>query len=42
MSFTALCHQIFPAVIDEYHRYDDVDHPIANPYRRALSSTCCT
>ena len=33
MSFTALCHQIFPAVIDEYHRYDDVDHPIANPYR---------
>lgn len=33
MSFTALCHQIFPDVIDEYHRYDDVDHPIANPYR---------
>lgn len=33
MSFTALCHQIFPAVIDEYHHYDDVDHPIANPYR---------
>ena len=33
MSFTALCHQIFPAVIDEYHPYDDVDHPIANPYR---------
>ena len=33
MSFTALCHQIFPAVIDEYHLYDDVDHPIANPYR---------
>ena len=33
MSFTALCHQIFPAVIDEYHRYDDVDHPIVNPYR---------
>ena len=20
-------------MIDEYHRYDDVDHPIANPYR---------
>ncbi len=33
MTFTALCHQIFSAVIDEYHLYDDVDHPVASPYR---------
>lgn len=30
--FTTLCHQIFTQSINEYHRFDNVDHPIANPY----------
>lgn len=30
--FTALCNQIFQRSIEDYHRYDDVDRPIANPY----------
>ena len=32
MNFTTLCQEIFPAVIGDYHRYDNVDQPIANPY----------
>lgn len=30
--FTALCNQIFERSIQDYHRYDDVDHPLENPY----------
>ena len=30
MNFTTLCQEIFPAVIEDYHRYDNVDQPIAN------------
>ena len=33
MKFTTLCWEIFPAVIEDYHRYDNVDQPIANPYQ---------
>ncbi len=32
MQFTELCRQVFTRSIDDYHRYDDVDHPIENPY----------
>lgn len=34
MNFTTLCQGIFPAVIEDYHRYDNVDQPIANPYKK--------
>lgn len=34
MNFTTLCQEIFPAVIEDYHRYDNVDQPIANPYEK--------
>lgn len=32
MIFTALCNRIFQRSIEDYHRHDDVDAPIANPY----------
>ncbi|WP_298061469.1 DUF4254 domain-containing protein [uncultured Rikenella sp.] len=32
MIFTALCNQIFQRSIGDYHRQDNVDTPIANPY----------
>ena len=32
--FTALCNRIFAEVIDTYHRFDDVDHPLVNPYEK--------
>lgn len=31
--FTTLCHNIFNRSIEDYHRFDNVDHPIANPYQ---------
>ncbi len=31
--FTENANRIFNEVIEEYHRYDDVDHPISNPYK---------
>lgn len=31
--FTDNANKIFSESIDEYHRFDDVDHPIANPYK---------
>ena len=31
-SFTALCDRIFPQCIADYHRTDNVDTPISNPY----------
>lgn len=34
MNFTTLCQEIFRAVIGDYHRYDNVDQPIANPYEK--------
>lgn len=34
MNFTTLCQEIFPAVIEDYHRYNNVDQPIANPYEK--------
>lgn len=30
--FTENANRIFKTVIDDYHRYDDVDHPMQNPY----------
>ena len=30
--FTEQCHEIFTRSITDYHRYDNVDQPIANPY----------
>ena len=30
--FTEQANRIFSQVIDDYHRWDDVDHPAANPY----------
>ncbi len=30
--FTDKANQIFEQVIAEYHRYDDVDHPVVNPF----------
>jgi len=32
MDFTALCNQIFIQSIDDYHRTDDINTPIHNPY----------
>lgn len=32
MMFTALCNQIFQRSIEDYHRHDHVDTPIADPY----------
>lgn len=32
--FTQLCNGIFTEVIDTYHRFDDVDHPLENPYEK--------
>lgn len=31
--FTTLCHNIFNRSIEDYHRFDNVDQPIANPYQ---------
>lgn len=31
--FTTLCHNIFNRSIEDYHRFDNVDHPISNPYQ---------
>ena len=30
--FTENANKIFNQVIEEYHRYDDVDHKFENPY----------
>lgn len=30
--FTENANRIFRQVIDDYHRFDDVDHPVENPY----------
>lgn len=30
--FTENANRIFRQVIDDYHRFDDVDHPVNNPY----------
>lgn len=30
--FTTLCNDIFRQAIEDYHRYDDVDAPVVNPY----------
>ncbi len=32
MEFTTLCDSVFTASINDYHKYDDVDYPISNPY----------
>lgn len=32
MMFTDLCRTVFSAAIEEYHKYDDVDHRMENPY----------
>ena len=33
MSFTSFCWEIFEQSVKEYHLYDDVNHPISNPYK---------
>jgi len=30
--FTDLCNEIFNKAIIDYHKYDDINHPISNPY----------
>ena len=32
MNFTEQCHEIFNRSINDYHKFDDVDHPMSNPY----------
>ncbi len=32
--FTTLCNRIFVEVIDAYHRFDNVDQPLENPYEK--------
>lgn len=32
MTFTELCRPIFEQAIDDYHKTDNVDTPIHNPY----------
>ena len=34
MTFTQLCMPIFDKVIEDYHKIDDVDQPINNPYEQ--------
>ena len=34
MNFSATCNNIFEEVINEYHKHDDVDFPIQNPYKQ--------
>ena len=36
MSFVALCNQIFSAAVADYHRTDNVDAPIQNPYESGI------
>ena len=36
MKFTELCQPIFEAVINDYHKYDNVDTPIQNPYVQGI------
>lgn len=31
-SFSALANKVFDESIDEYHKYDEINHPIDNPY----------
>lgn len=31
--FTTLCHNIFNSSIEDYHRFDNVDQPLVNPYQ---------
>ncbi len=38
MKFTELCQPIFEAAINDYHKYDDVDTPIQNPYAKGIES----
>lgn len=33
MTFSATCNKIFDEVINEYHKFDNVDYPVQNPYR---------
>lgn len=33
MTFSAICNKIFDEVINEYHKYDNVDYPVQNPYK---------
>ena len=36
MKFTALCQPIFEAAINDYHKADNVDTPINNPYQNGI------
>lgn len=38
MSFTELCKPIFVQSINDYHKTDNVDTPINNPYEVKASS----
>ena len=38
MKFTELCQPIFEAAINDYHKYDNVDTPIQNPYATGIES----
>ena len=34
MNFAQLCNQIFPQAVQDYHRTDNVDTPMPNPYQQ--------
>lgn len=40
MTFTQLAFPIFEKVIDDYHKFDDVDHPIQNPFQQGSIEAC--
>ncbi len=40
MSFTSFSWPIFEQSIRDYHVYDDVDHPIENPYQQGTIEAC--
>lgn len=42
MTFTALCNPIFIQVIEDYHKTDNVNTPINNPYPLKVSNIIFT
>ena len=39
--FTENANKIFNRVIDDYHRFDDVDHKFENPYPAIITQVFC-
>ena len=34
MKITELCWKVFNQSIDDYHKFDNIDQPINNPYKK--------